>query len=157
MNLTTTTEGGLELHLDHAAEWLLVLAVLHDAESFGFDAAARVGGRMEGTDNWDDWREWVLPDIREGFQQHLRTVARAIQAGRGGKLLDPGVVTIPRTEFFDWYSALNQARLALEARYHFESEPLEDVGDGQGERRAAYFRGQFYLFLQSGLLDRGLG
>lgn len=156
MNLTTTDDGGFQLHLDHPSEWLMVMAILHDANAPGFDLATAVGAPMKATDGWDDWSEWVLPDLREGFEQHLLTVAAAIEAARKGGINKRGVVVVPKAQLFDWYAALNQARLAMEAKYQFGSKPPRETGDGATERGAAYFRSQFYSFLQSYMLDRGL-
>lgn len=157
MNLTSTADGGIELHLDHRAEWLMVASILHDANRPGFDLAAAVGAPMADKEDWEDWREWVLPDLREGFQQHLRTVAAAIEAAAKEDFSQPGTVVIPHDAFFDWYAALNQARLALETKYQFGQKPRIETGDTPTKREAAHFRSQFYSFLQSHMLDRGLG
>lgn len=156
MKLNSPAAGGLEIHLEHPAEWMLLLALPHDASPPDFDLATGVGARMENTAGWDDWREWVIPDLRDGFHQQLQTVVRAIDAGRGEGGFETGVVVIPRTEFLDWYGALNQARLALEAVHQFGPKPLAIAEDHAPERRAAYFRSQFYSFLQSNLLEMGL-
>ncbi|MCF7676084.1 MAG: hypothetical protein K9N23_15515 [Akkermansiaceae bacterium] len=157
MNLTSTADGGIELHLEHQAEWLMVASILHDANRPGFDLAAAVGARMADTEDWEDWSEWVLPDLREGFQQHLRTVAAAIEVGAQQGFIQPGTVVIPRDAFFDWYAALNQARLALESKYQFGQKSRIETEDTPTKRGAAHFRSQFYNFLQAHLLDRGLG
>lgn len=157
MNLTPTAEGGLELHLDHRAEWLMVASILHDANRPGFDLAAAVGARMADTGDWEDWCEWVLPDLREGFEQHLRTVAAAIEDGAKEGFTQPGTVVIPHDAFFDWYAALNQARLALETKYQFAQKPRIETEDTPTNRGAAHFRSQFYSFLQGHMLARGLG
>jgi hypothetical protein len=65
-----------------------------------------------------------------------------------------GEVFITKEDAEDWYGALNQARLALEARYKFgEAEEFGEVGDFDDTKRSAFVRNQFYNALQGVLLQ----
>ncbi len=154
MKLAITPENGLEILLEDAPDWLMVMAVLYDANTGGFDMAARLGDSVAATGAWEDWSEWVLPDLREGFAEHLRTVAMAIKNAQGDKFLAPGTLRIPREDFFPWYAAFNQARLALEAEYNLTTE-LPDP-DGNPDRWAAHMRSRFYSQIQSHILGLGM-
>ena len=60
---------------------------------------------------------------------------------------------ITREDGFSWYSALNQARLALEEKYHFGPGEEIEPGNLPIESRTSFLRSQFYCALQSLLLD----
>jgi hypothetical protein len=154
MKLTASPQDGLEIVLENPPDWLMVMAVLYDANVDGFDMAARLGEAMAATGTWEDWSEWVMPDLREGFAENLRTVALAVQTAQGDRFLEPGMVKIPKHELFPWYATLNQARLALETKYRLTVEPPDP--DGDPDRWAAHVRSQFYSLLQTQILDLGM-
>jgi hypothetical protein len=157
MKIVPTPPGGLALHLEFGEEWSMLTGILRDARTPGFDLVGQVGGKMAGTADAADWAEFVLPDLREGFDQHLKTVLKAIETARFEAAGGPGTVSIPAAEMFDWYATLNQARLALEARYHFGTGPLGgSFAKVDPERLTAYYRSQFYCAVQSHLLDYGM-
>ncbi|MCU0780056.1 MAG: hypothetical protein MUF04_03015 [Akkermansiaceae bacterium] len=155
MKIEPTAEGDLKLHLEMPIEWLLLLSVLHDTESGGFDLAERVGGAA--AEVCEDWRELVLPELRERFGSERRVVETALAAGRRAGFATPHSLTIPRRDFSAWYALFNHARLALEARWNFGPNPQERAG-GQGaeEFNAALLRAQLYQVIQVQLLDLGL-
>jgi hypothetical protein len=154
MKIGTSPKDGLELILENPPDWLMVMAVLYDANADGFDMADRLGESVAATGAWEDWNEWVLPDLREGFAENLLTVALALKTAQGDKFLEPGSVRIPKPELFPWYATLNQARLALESKYRLTVEPPDP--DGDPDRWAAHVRSQFYSFLQSQILNLGM-
>lgn len=157
MKIVATTPDGLALDLESADEWSMLTGILRDARTPGFDVVAQVGSKMADTDDAEDWAEFVLPDLREGFDRHLKTVLKAIETARFEATGGPGTVMIPQAEIFDWYAALNQARLVLEARYHFGSGLSGDSpAKLTPEFLTAYYRSQFYCAVQSHLLDCGL-
>ncbi len=158
MRILTLPQGGLILDLESGEEWSMLTGILRDARTPGFDLVERVGGKMPRNADWDDWVEYVVPDLRDGFDQHLKTVLRAIETARFEAAGGPGAVAIPREQTFDWYATLNQARLALEARHHFGAAPLGgSFGKIDQAHQAAYYRSQFYCAVQSRLLDQGMG
>lgn len=157
MRVQPLPQGGLAIQLESTEEWPMLTGVLRDARTPGFNAAGQVGCKMTGATDRKDWAEFVLPDLREGFDEHLKTVLKGIETARFEAAGGPGTVVISGAESFAWYASLNQARLALEARYQFSSRPPGDSSDSvDPELRAAYYRTQFYCGIQSLLLDLGL-
>jgi hypothetical protein len=157
MKLAPSATGGLRIDVEEAADWSLLLGIHHDAQCPGFDLATQVGSVMQQSSDWPDWQEFVLPDIRDDYQEHLNAVLTAIESAKLEAAGGPGTLWISRDDAFHWYSALNQARLTIEESHHFG--PGENVNPLQltPTRRAAFFRSQFYCAIQSFLLDQGLG
>jgi hypothetical protein len=155
MRIQPLPQGGLAIQLESTEEWPMLTGILRDARTPGFDAAGQVGSKMTGAAVRRDWAEFVLPDLREGFDEHLKTVLKAIETARFEAAGGPGTVEISSAEGFAWYASLNQARLALEARYEI-STGLPGGGKLSPELRAAYYRSQFYCGIQSLLLDQGM-
>ncbi|MEO0016732.1 MAG: hypothetical protein RLZZ522_15 [Verrucomicrobiota bacterium] len=154
MRVHPLPQGGLAIQLESTEEWPILSGILRDARMPGFNAAGQVGCKMTGATDRQDWAEFVLPDLREGFEHHLKTVLKAIETARFEAAGGPGAVVISGAESFDWYASLNQARLALEARYQFSAGL---PGDSRApEQQAALYRTQFYCAIQSLLLDLGL-
>ena len=84
----------------------------------------------------------------------MEGVQRGQEAVELGKEEASGEVFITKEDADNWYGALNQARLALEARYKFgPSEEIEDVGSFDDDKRSAFVRNQFYNALQGVLLE----
>lgn len=157
MKIVLTPPEGLALQLEAPEEWSMLTGILRDARTPGFDGAGQVGAKMADTAAAADWAEFVLPDLRVGFDQHLKTVLKAIETARFEAAGGPGTVRILRAEMFDWYAALNQARLALEARYHFGTSPLGgSLAKVTPLFLTAYYRSQFYCAVQSHLLELGM-
>lgn len=157
MKLTSSPAGGLHIEVEDNSDWHLLLGILRDAQGSGFDLASHVSGNMDQAADWHDWEEFVIPDIRESFLAHLKTVLIAIESARLEAAGGPADVCINRDDAFHWYSALNQARLALEAIHHFgPSETINQSPLSQASL-AAFIRSRFYCAVQSVLLDNGLG
>lgn len=157
MKLAPSAEGGLRIEVEDKSDWQMLLGILRDAQDSGFDLAGRVGIKMQQTADWNDWEEFVIPDIREDFLAHLKTVLIAIESARLEAAGGPGHLWIKRDDAFHWYSSLNQARLALEAIHQFGAGEAIDPGQLSQTSLAAFIRSQFYCALQSVLLDNGLG
>ncbi len=155
MKIEPTPDGDLNLCLEVPIEWMLLLSVLHDTAG-DFDLAERVGG--VATESCEDWREWVLPDLRERFGSERRIVEKILLANRKAGFPCPHTLTIPQCDFYPWYALLNHARLALEARWNFGPDPKQPAKEeGRDEFNAALFRERFYRFIQGHLLDMGIG
>ena len=157
MNLAPSPDGGLDLEAADSSDWQMLLGILRDAQTSEFDLATHVGAKMEQNTDWQDWIDYVIPDMKEGFLTHLKAVLIAIETARLQAANGPGVVHITRDNVFHWYSALNQARLALEAIHHLDSGGSIDPGQLSPAGLKAFIRSRFYLEIQSALLDIGLG
>lgn len=156
MKITPAPPGDLCIEVEDANDWHLLLGILRDAQGSGFDLATHVGAKMDQPSDWHDWEEYVIPDIREGFLAHLKTLLIAIESARLESAGGHGFLSIPREHAFHWYSALNQARLAIEAAHHLG--PGETIDPSQLSQASlnAFLRSQFYCAIQSFLLDSGL-
>ena len=157
MKLAPSPTGGLRIDIEETDDWILLLGIIHDAQSPGFDLADHVGSAMQHTSDWQDWTDYVMPDIREGYEQHLKCVLSAIEAAQLEAAGGAGTLWITREDAFHWYSALNQARLALEDHHHFGPGADIDPAQLRPAELSAFCRSQFYCAIQSYLLDQGLG
>lgn len=104
-------------------------------------------GRDQGLER--DWENYVLPDLADHFRGVQNVVAKDLSALHIDAHDETGTVHIHVKHLDDWIHCLNQARLALAARYDFSEPdmdgPLPDVHD---DRSAALFKVHFYGFLQ---------
>jgi hypothetical protein len=156
MRLLPTLEGGLRLEIESPTDWLVLEAIQHDALDGGEDRLPqRLGALM---DEQSEWEEVVIPDLKSLFNGQISCVVEGVTRGQEavevGAAKASGEVQIPKEDAENWYGALNQARLALEARYKFgPSEEIEDLEEFPDEKRSAYVRNQFYSALQGVLLN----
>lgn len=144
MKLELMLNGGLRIEPESEIEWEVLRCI-------GYDAATQdlVGRLAEGIDDpAGDWREFVVPELELTFSGQLARVRQRIEEAVDGE----GQLDIDADDAGLWYGALNQARLAIEARYHFSLGEL--LPNDPPERRSAFFRSQFYLDLQQLLLER---
>lgn len=144
MKAAPTLDGRLRIDLENEIDVAVMASVVGDAGPTTATLAEAVSGGMDA-EVAEDWDEFVVPDLRESFNNQVACVAKAL-AG-----VEPGsTVFVPRDEAEQWYGALNQARLALESRYQFGDDELEKMDP---ERRTARIRSHFYQVLQGLLLD----
>lgn len=157
MNIIPTLEGGLRVDLEDRADWLLLSQLIDDACRREHSLADELGAAIQEPEVAEDWFEYVVPELKEQFATSLETVreliADSIQQHEGG----PGSLWITRELGFDWFSSLNQARLAIESRHGFGNLDREEIDeDSNDTRRSAYYRSQFYSALQGLLLEHVL-
>ena len=148
MKVGPTLQGGLRIDVESPLDWMVLRCISYDARGGGIDLADRVAGAMADDEGLEDWRDYVLPDLRDGFNAQLDTIEGALALAGDGEA--PTEIHISREAADLWYGGLNQARLALEERYGFSHEDPEGMTPG---KRSAWFRSQFYLHVQSVLLD----
>lgn len=111
-------------------------------------------GREPGFDQ--EWKEFVEPDLRSLFGSTLDTVRRDLKALRAGSPKGGAEVQIPVEHLDDWVHALNQARLAMAARYAITEKDMSGLPTSGDGRALAIFQIHFYGYLQECFL-RELG
>ena len=149
-----TLEGGLRVDAEDPDDWLLLTGIAHDALSCDENLAGRLGSLVTDSELAEDWREFIIPDLDEAFQSDITHVAAAVSAARLESSGGPGPLWITRGDVMRWYSALNQARLAIEEIHRFGPGERIRAEKLPPEKRSAFLRTQFYCALQSLLLDQ---
>lgn len=147
MKAAPTLDGRIRIDIESKLDWMIMQAIPHDAHAAGVDLADRLGDALDDDDSVSDWEEFVLPELRQSFSSQLECIEKVLES------LDedaPEPIFIVKDEAEIWYGGLNQARLALEDRYHFDGDDPEVMTPG---KRTAWFRAQFYQTLQSLLLE----
>jgi hypothetical protein len=153
MKVMPTLEGGLRIDTEDESEWELLRSILTDANGCHEDLASRLGGIISDEAGAEDWQEFIVPDLREGFQDELAQVGAAIESAIYQAEGGAGPIWITRDDVFQWYSALNQARLAIEEHFHFGPTDSTDPKKLTPEGRAAFIRSKFYCAIQGLLLE----
>ena len=109
-----------------------------------------------------DWQEHVIPELQLEFSRQLDLVSEDLEKVRRQNLEADGEgagemyeFTIPFDHVEQWYGALNQARLVMQARYRFpEVETVDTIVElFQSENIKPYLTSRFYVELQAALLD----
>ena len=147
MKVAPVLKGGLRIDVESPMDWMVLRCIPYDARCGGLDLADRVSAPMSGDEGIKDWRDYVLPDLRDDFNAQLAAIEAAVDAA--GSDDEPAELFITREGAELWYGGLNQARLALEERYDLSNAVLAEMTPG---KRSAWFRSQFYLHVQSLLL-----
>ncbi len=160
MRIIPTPAGGLQIAAEEPGDWQLLKSITRDAVSCEQPLARRLGNLISDEAIARDWRDYVSPDLEAGFTSDLLHVATAVSTARaacGGA--EPGTLRISPADAFAWYSALNQARLALEERFQFGAMNHQppDLSGFAPAHRAALLRSQLYCWIQSALLDYAMG
>jgi hypothetical protein len=148
-----TLEGGLRLDAEDADDWQLLNGITNDAMSCEENLANRLGKLIVDEDVAPDWQEYVVPDLEEGFNADLQHVTNTIATARYDCGGEAGPLWITPDDAMHWYSALNQARLALEERFHFGPSDQINFAGLSVLHRSAFIRSQFYCAVQSLLLE----
>jgi len=156
MKVAPTLEGGLRIDPETPGDWHVLRAILMDANGHDTDLATRLGGMVTDERIAEDWRDYVVPDLRESFSDDLNHIQAAIETAAAFPKNGESPIWITREDAFSWYSALNQARLALEEKYGFGPDPDSDPANLSPIRHEALLRSQFYCALQSFLLRHAL-
>lgn len=153
MTALPTLEGGLRIDAEDDSDWELLRAIISDANGCVIDLASRLGSCISDAALSEDWEELVVPDLRDNFQDELAQIGAAIEAAMFHSNNGPGPIWITRQDAYPWYSALNQARLALEEIHHFGPEEKADPLKMRPPKRFAFIRSGFYSEIQSLLLQ----
>ena len=153
MKISPTIMGGLRIDAEGEADWHLLDMIITDAASCDRGLAARLADAIGDREMAADWNEWVVPELEEGFEAELAFVKMTIESACHEASGGVGPLWVIPREAQRWYGALNQARMALEARYHFGPSDGIDFEKLPLEKRGAFMRSQFYCALQSAMLE----
>jgi len=153
MKALPTLEGGLRIDAEDASDWELLRSIIVDANGGEADLASRLGGLISEEAGGPDWEEYVVPDLREEFQDQLAQIGAAVEAATFHAQSGPGPIWITREDASAWYSSLNQARLAIEEHFQFGPSETMQIHGLTPERQAAFIRSKFYCAIQSLLLE----
>ena len=153
MNVIPTLEGGLRIDAEHPHDWLLLSSVADDAVSGDEKLGERLGNLITDEEIVADWKEFVVPDLDEGFSADVVLVATRIASARVDSDGGVGSLWITPDDAAQWYSTLNQARLALELRFQFGPGDSTEPEDFPDDARSGFMRSRFYCAIQSLLLD----
>lgn len=103
----------------------------------------------------EEWKIYVEPELRRLFQSATETVESDLrQLGDNDKPFANCTLRIAHEHSDAWLNALNQARLAIAAKYDFtEAELCDHYRSPIGSRRdLSLFQVNFYGFLQEFIL-----
>ena len=143
MKAAPTLDGRIRLDLEDAIDLAVLRAIIADACGRDDDLASELAAETL-PELSADWGDFVLPDLRSAFHAQLETIAAALSEVTPGDALFIG-----RGEAEAWFGGINQARLALEARFGLSRD--EDA-ERTGPARSAEIRARFYQMLQGMLL-----
>ena len=102
-----------------------------------------------------EWKIYVEPELRRLFRSATETVEADLQQlAESEKPFANSIAPYPREHSEAWLNALNQARLAIAAKYDFsEPELCDQYRSPIGSRRdLSLFQVNFYGFLQEFIL-----
>ncbi|MFK7852427.1 MAG: hypothetical protein AB8D78_15740 [Akkermansiaceae bacterium] len=156
MKIAPTIEGGLRIDPETKEDWYILRSIIRDANGLEKDTASRLGDLITDERISEDWKEIIVPDLRESFSEDLNQVYAAIESAAAFPSEDENPVWIKQDEAMTWYSALNQARLTLEEQYKFGPEPEADPANLTPARHEALLRSHFYCALQSFIIQHSL-
>lgn len=153
MTIAPTLEGGLRIDAEDLMDWQRLRMIAHDAKSGEGDLAAELGAATGAPAIVEDWQDYVVPDLREIFDEQVLEVANAIESAMLAAESGPGSIWITRGNADAWYGALNQARMAIEKLHHFCSREIPSVDEIPASTRFALVRMKDYEQIQGLLLD----
>ena len=104
----------------------------------------------------EDWQAYVHPELKEFFATGSQLVREDLEKFEQlDDSQDNWAFEIPAVHFDQWLNVLNQARLALAARFEFQEKEMGQSGPKTIEtvRDLSLFQVHFYGFLQECLLQ----
>ena len=102
-----------------------------------------------------DWKEYVQPDLRNIFETAREVVEADLREFEPAESDESSSLRIPVKNMEAWIHTLNQARLAISARYDFTEEDMEKAVSLAGDARGlALFQVHFYGFVQECFLQQ---
>jgi hypothetical protein len=97
-----------------------------------------------------EWREFVEPELAQLFDSHLDVIEKDLKSMQGDATENSvHVLHVPVKHLDAWIHGLNQARLAIAARYNFTETDMESPIELEGDaRELALFQVWFYGLLE---------
>ena len=96
----------------------------------------------------EEWQDLVGTDLRDHFEGAIEIVRRDLtRLSPDGSKADE-VLRIPMNHVESWINALNQARLAIAAKYRFTEQQLESVPPEDHPHTLPLFQMHFYGLIQ---------
>lgn len=154
MNIIPTLEGGLRIEIEDPADWFLLRTISKDCTRYGKSLAAELSEWIDDPELQRDWRDFVIPDLEREFSSAIEHVNASVRHAETQAQGGPGAIWITRQDGPIWFSALNQARLAIEDYHHFSRQEPQDLSALDPIQRAAFLRYRLYHAIQSQLLDQ---
>jgi hypothetical protein len=103
----------------------------------------------EETAFFEDWQEYVAPELRHIFQSALEVINGDLVTMRAEGADGGSTLTIPMNHVESWIHGLNQARLALSARHAFTEADMDRILPLAGDPQSlALLQVRFYGILQ---------
>lgn len=134
---------------------LFLAEMLHQIAACGEDEDPQAQARLfsspsDGSEPEmeEDWREYVQPELRQIFKTSREVVRGDLEDFPAGQTGDEMSLRLPVSHLESWLNALNQARLALAARYRVTEEDMDHVPRGGNARALALFQIYIYGLLQ---------
>jgi len=149
MNISPTSEPGIRIDIESLLDWSRLQLIVVEAAKQENSLALVLGRNM---DMEDDWVDYVLPDIQDGFNEQVKFVDNTLKKARS-KNVESGEIFITPENVHYWYGALNQARLTLEANFNVSNySELEDLDSLEESVKSSVIKNHFFCALQSQLL-----
>ena len=102
-----------------------------------------------------DWKNYVVPDLRNIFRSAQEIVEGDLAGFEPDESDESSTLRIPVKNLEAWIHTLNQARLAISARYDFTERDMERSLSMSGDARGlALFQVHFYGFMQECFLQQ---
>ena len=102
-----------------------------------------------------DWKNYVEPDLRNLFRSSQEIVEGDLQGFAPAEDTGDNALRIPVKNLEAWIHTLNQARLAIAARYDFSERDMDKrMSLDGGARSLALFQIHFYGVLQECFLQQ---
>jgi hypothetical protein len=105
----------------------------------------------------EDWKDYVTPELRELFQSSMEIVREDLSTFPSDEPAMEYSLHIPVKHLKAWINAMNQARLALAARYNVTERDMEAEPQENNARALALFQIHFYGILQEYFLRESDG
>ena len=154
MKVRFNETGDMEVLLENDLEREIFPCIERDARALGEEWLSDSMGPDFDEDWFTNWNEWIQPEVQSAYNAQLMSVRQF------GTAKD-NIVFVPSSHVEFWFGAVNQARMALEAIYHFSEENIPEeredamayVEQWAEDKQGGYQRSHFYAWFQEILLE----